>query len=412
MLSAVIDTGYNSTRLCIYDVFQNKTFRLLGSSKFFLRIGEGIEEGSSISEEKIKELENTFRIFKNLLDKKNVKETKVVGTSAFRYASNGLDVAKKITDIIGSPMRILSGEEEGKMAALGVINTLPIDSGVIFDLGGGSLEVIYFESREIKEVYHFRLGALKLSREYKSEGELRKKIRNELSILKPIKGTLIGSGGNIRALGKMDQKLSAYPLKSVHGYIVKTSEISKYSKVLMNLDPEERSSLPGISKDRAYTIHTASVIIEELANILGASSITISVYGMREGVLIQDKISDMQKNWLDTLSREFLIDPPWDIYNSFSNPYMKLSSFVSTIMKEAGFLDPYETCFRFLKYSTIPGFENNEVLVSSLLCKGASGKLKKKYFKLIKNNYNKKDFLKMAKEVKEVVDSSVAGVKI
>jgi exopolyphosphatase/guanosine-5'-triphosphate,3'-diphosphate pyrophosphatase len=412
MLSAVIDTGYNSTRLCIYDVFPNKTFRLLGSLKFFLRIGEGIEEGSSISEDKVKEIEKTFNTFKILLDKKKVKDVKIVGTSAFRYASNGLDVAKKVSDIMGSPMKILSGEEEGKMAALGVINTLPIDSGVIFDLGGGSLEVIYFESREIREIYHFRLGALKLSREYKSEEELRKKIRNELSILKPIKGTLIGSGGNMRALGKLDQKLSAYPLKSIHGYVVKTNEISKYSKVLMSLDPEERSSLPGISKERAYTIHTASVVIEELAKILGASSIYVSAYGMREGVLIQDKVNDLKKDWLDTLAREFSIEPPWEIFDSFNDPYMKLSSFIAAIMKEAGFLDPYETCFRFLKYSTIAGFEDNEILISSLLCKGASSKLKKKYFKLIKNNYHKKDFLKMAKEVRQVVDSSVAGVKI
>jgi exopolyphosphatase/guanosine-5'-triphosphate,3'-diphosphate pyrophosphatase len=202
MLSAVIDTGYNSTRLCIYQVFPNDTFRIIGSTKSFLRLGEDVKEDYPIPEGKVEEAEKLFKEFKKVIEKKRVGEVKLLGTSAFRYASNGPEVAKRLSDVLGVEMRVLSGEDEGKLSFLGTVNSLPVDSGVMFDLGGGSLEVVYFSSREVREVYHFRLGALKLSREVKDEKELRKKVRAELSVLKKVNGVVVGAGGEREGAGQ------------------------------------------------------------------------------------------------------------------------------------------------------------------------------------------------------------------
>ncbi len=410
MRYAVIDTGYNSTRLCIYDLFPNRTFRILGSQKAYLRLGEGVKEGLPISSEKISEAERVFKSFRTILDKKGINNIKLIGTSAFRYASNGNEVAELLSEIIGVKMKILSGEEEGKFSAMGSLNTLPVDSGVIFDLGGGSLEVVYFSSRQIKEVYHFPLGALKIAKDFSDENEMRKKIRNELSILKPSNGVIIGSGGNVRALGKMDAKLSAFPIKSIHGYELYIKQVSKYSKVLMNLDPEERSNLPGISKERSYTVHTASVIIEELGKILDGSTILISSFGLREGVLTESIVENPREKWLEAFANWFNVDPPWEVYNYFNDFYMKVTSYILAVMKMSGFLDPYDTCYRLLKDIIIPGFTAKEAFMISLLCKASSGKLKKKNLGPFRKVLNKNELLDKGKEIRKIVESSVAGV--
>jgi len=120
MRSAVIDAGYNSFRISVYDVFPNGSFRLIGSFKKFVRIGEGIQEGGVIPENKIKEAEETFLKFKKIIEVKNVKDVRAVGTSAFRYALNGSEVSQRLSDILGYDFRIISGEEEGMMSAIGV----------------------------------------------------------------------------------------------------------------------------------------------------------------------------------------------------------------------------------------------------------------------------------------------------
>lgn len=229
---------------------------MIGSSKSYVRIGEGLKEGDIISEEKVAKAERAFMIFKRILNGVNVNEVKIVATSAFRYASNGNEVRYRLSKIIENEVRVISGEEEGRYAALGILNTLPISEGVFFELGGGSLEIAEVSSGNIIRVHQLPIGALKLVN--LPEREIRKKVSDELSTTNIKKANVIvGSGGNVRALAKLDLKLSSFPIKSIHGYSLSSKQISKYASLLPSLDIDSRQSLPGISKERALTIHSA-----------------------------------------------------------------------------------------------------------------------------------------------------------
>jgi len=226
MLSAVIDAGFNSFRLVLYQVFPNGTFRIIGSIKSFVRIGEGLEEGKPIGESKIREAEEAFSIFKKIIDKEKVEDVKIVATSAFRYATNGNEIAQKLSKLIGYEMKIISGEEEGRFSGIGILNTLPVSNGILFELGGGSLELIEVNEGNIGKVYQLPIGALKLLNY--QEKEIRKRVKDQLSTLSlKRQGVLVGSGGNVRALAKMDLKLLSYPTRSIHGYSIPSKQISK-----------------------------------------------------------------------------------------------------------------------------------------------------------------------------------------
>lgn len=120
----------------------------------------------------------------------------------------------------------------------------------------------------------------------------------------------------MRAIAKLDEKLSGFPSDSIHGYLISSKQINKYSKVLYSLDPEEKASLPGISKDRAFTIHTASIIIDELVQYFNAEYIMVSAFGMREGVLTKDKVIDRNK-WLE--ARLVVFNNILRLYNELRN---------------------------------------------------------------------------------------------
>ncbi|BDC18930.1 Ppx/GppA phosphatase family protein [Acidianus sp. HS-5] len=416
MLSAVIDAGYNSFRLSIYDIFQNNTFRLLGSLKYFVRIGEGVKEGGRISDEKIKTAEEAFLSFKSLINAKGIKNVKAVGTSAFRYALNGKEVSDKLSEILGEDLRIVSGEEEGTFSATGITNTLPLSDAIIFEIGGGSLEIAKIEGGNATKVYQLPIGALKLS-PY-SEKEIRKIIKDEISTLSitPSK-VIVGSGGNMRALAKLDERISGFPSNSIHGYVVPSSQISKYAKVLFSLDAEERSALPGISKERAYTIHSGAVIIDELLQHFGADKVMVSAFGMREGVLTEGVKLNKNK-WLETIAFYHYLDPPWDVFNDVEKTvkgdlafYVGASAFISSVFKMSEYLNPYDACYRMTRTAIIPGFTQSEILTIGLICKASKGKVKKKNIKSAGLDFKKKELYEYGKIVKETVEKYPLGVR-
>jgi len=416
MYTAVIDAGFNSFRLVLYQVFKNSTFRIIGSQKFFVRLGEGLQN-NRINEEKIKEAERAFSFFRKIIEDKKVEDVRIVGTSAFRYAENGREVAESLERIIEHEIRIISGEEEGRYAAIGILNTLPITDAIAFDLGGGSLELAEIENGNISRVFQLPFGALKLA--HTSEKEIRKTVLDHLSTINIRRHEIIvGSGGNIRSLAKMDSKLSSSILKSIHGYSIPLDSISKYSSLLPSLDLEARTSLPGISRERAYTIHSASVIIDELVKYFAPKSLIVSSFGMREGVLTEGKRLG-RKEWLEAVAFFNALEPPIEIFNEVMSSvdykfsfYVASSAFLSLVFKMAGYLNPFEACYRFIKNSVLPGFMYDEALIMALICKSAYKKVKKKQLKFLKEDITKKEFLNYGSIIRNLVEKYVDGVRL
>lgn len=95
----------------------------------------------------------------------------IVGTSLFRTAENAPEFADAVREATGTPMRVLSGEEEAELVAAGVAS----DGGAgtpcaVFDLGGGSLEFIAKgDAREPLFVRSWALGAVRTARRFFSD---------------------------------------------------------------------------------------------------------------------------------------------------------------------------------------------------------------------------------------------------
>lgn len=228
---AVIDLGYNSIRLSVFQQFSENTFRTLGSMKDFTRLGDGVDEGGEIKEEKIVEAERVLAKFRYVLRKRGVETVYPLGTSAFRLSRNGEEVAKRLSKSLGWDVNIVSGEEEGRLAALGSINSLPITDGVVFELGGGSLELIYVRGREMGKVFHFPLGALRLRKAFKNEEEMRKEIRGYLySLPSWLPPTLVGSGGNVRSIGRFLMRMAGIKFRHVHGFQIPSTQVRSLAR--------------------------------------------------------------------------------------------------------------------------------------------------------------------------------------
>ena len=413
MLEAVVDLGYNSFQLCIYDHYKSNSFKLLTRYKSFVRLGTDLSEGEDIKPKKIKDGIYEITKYREIIDELNIENVHAVGTSAFRMASNKEEVALRFSEILGHKIKIISGYDEGKYSTIGSLNTLPFKDALIFDLGGGSLEIAVVRNRAIEKISNYNLGALKLMRELKGEKDIRSRIDSEIVEFKNINLPVIGSGGNLRALAKYDMKNMKYPISSLHGYKLTKNRINNYAQKLPRMKPGERSKYPGISKERSFTIGAASIIIDELMNIFNSESLYASLFGMREGVLmgsLYNNINDLRRSWLEAFANKFNSIPPWEYYNYYleklhldenKREISGNAAFMSRVMAYATYKSPLYACGFTIKNAINPGFTSIDLANMAAVCYSGSGKPKKSLEKV--SDLSANEIKEMGKQVKNIL---------
>ncbi len=195
-------------------------------------------------------------------------------------------------------LELLSGKEEALYSYLGALRSTCIPSALFFDLGGGSLELVYTENFKIKKLISLPLGALRLTQFYSGAGGRYSKknySRMEEHIIKKLpdrKGldinpdtTVVGVGGTLRAMARYDQEIKKYPLDKIHNYRIDFDHIQSINSTLRKMTSNEIAKIDTVGSNRAETITAGSCIMKVLLQKLEFENILVSAQGLREGVL-------------------------------------------------------------------------------------------------------------------------------
>ena len=181
---------------------------------------------------------------------------------------------------------------------LGALRSTCIPSALFFDLGGGSLELVYTENFKIKKLISLPLGALRLTQFYSGAGGRYSKknySRMEEHIIKKLpdrKGldinpdtTVVGVGGTLRAMARYDQEIKKYPLDKIHNYRIDFDHIQSINSTLRKMTSNEIAKIDTVGSNRAETITAGSCIMKVRLQKLEFENILVSAQGLREGVL-------------------------------------------------------------------------------------------------------------------------------
>lgn len=208
----VIDIGSNSVRLVVYERLSRSATPLF-NEKELCGLARGIESNGKLDQEAIASALASIRRFKALSAQLGVKETHVLATAAARDASNGPDFVKGVEGITGAAVNVLSGAEEARLTALGVISGIHTPNGIAGDLGGGSLEVIDVRGTEIGIGETFPVGGLRLEEgSQKSLKKAEKIVADALAKSKVLPGgegrPFYAIGGTWRSLARLQDRKS------------------------------------------------------------------------------------------------------------------------------------------------------------------------------------------------------------
>lgn len=287
---AIIDVGSNSVRLVIYDGPARIPYEL-HNEKVQARLGRGLSETGRIDPEAYNLALGACGRFKALLDASGITAVRTVATAAAREATNGPDLLRDL-DRLGLRPELLSGGAEGRASAAGVQSAFPGASGVVADLGGGSLELAEIDGVHLGRSDSVPLGVLRLPA-LRRDGD-RGFAAQVRTLLRGAgwRGAKSGLalflvGGSWRALGHLDMHLTASAHPGVHGYVLVRDRLKALRKAIAELGPRGLREVPGLTSSRIATLDDAAAVLAAVGEHLGSERMVISSFGLREGLLFE-----------------------------------------------------------------------------------------------------------------------------
>lgn len=292
---AIIDIGSNSARLVISHIYKNGAYNMVYNQKEALRLSQKVDGQNLLTEEAFTSTIDTMRSFAHMCKIYQADKTIAVATAAIRNASNGGELVDKVAELTGIQLHIISGNTEAYISYLGVINTLDVKNGIIFDLGGGSTELILFKNRKILESVSLPLGAVNTTGMFNVRNEMPSNVYNDLNAfimsrlsqypwLKQNNLPLIGVGGTARTVAKIIQRAKKYPATKIHNYAYPVQTFRSFFNKLRLTNLEQRKKISGLSAERSDIILAGSSIISCLLEATGAKKLITSGCGLREGL--------------------------------------------------------------------------------------------------------------------------------
>jgi exopolyphosphatase/guanosine-5'-triphosphate,3'-diphosphate pyrophosphatase len=285
--AAVIDIGSNSIRLVLYRV-EGRAIWTMFNEKVLAGLGRDLPATGRLSREGVDAAIAALKRFKSVLDSLQPSAVFVAATAAVREAQDGADFLAEVRSETGLEAKVLSGEEEARLSALGVVAGIPSATGLAGDLGGFSLELICLQAGEPGEGATLPLGPFALGAGQAFDAAaVRKEASRRMAGLSNrfAAETFYAIGGAWRNLALLHMRMTDYPLQIVHQYEMSAKDALLASRFIASQSKSSLERIEGLSRKRAESIPFAAIVLEQLIERLGLRRIVVSAWGLREGLL-------------------------------------------------------------------------------------------------------------------------------
>ncbi len=309
---AALDLGTNNCRLLIARP-SGENFTVIDAFSRVVRLGEGLAASGRLSDEAMDRTLAALQVCAEKLRRRNVRLARSVATEACRRAANGPKFIDRVRQETGIVLDIISAQEEARLAVLGCHVLLEEGPGpaIIFDIGGGSTELVLVEVEDglkvprIVDWLSVPWGVVSLTDTVGGSDEteatrldrylqMRRTVARSFArfaqrIGKSAQGTepvrLLGTSGTVTTLASLHLELPQYDRRAVDGLIVPSQAMRDISSRLSRMSGHDRRQLPCIGNDRADLVIAGCAILESILDIWPAVQLGVADRGIREGIL-------------------------------------------------------------------------------------------------------------------------------
>lgn len=311
---AIIDIGSNTVRLVVYNG-PPRTPVVILNEKVSAKLGKDLSKTGLLSAKAMHTALSALARFAAMLKLLGIDDVDCVATAASRDAQNGPEFLASVRNLGLSP-RLLTGEEEARASAIGVIAAFPGARGTVGDLGGGSLELVAIDGDVCQGGITLPYGTLRLP-DLRLGGAVRfaATVRDGLAQAGWSGGAglpLYIVGGSWRALALQAMAEIGWPLDDPHDFELSPEEALRMCRQF------ERGKLerpdPRIAASRVASVPDAAALLGQLVERIGPSRIVFSSWGLREGLMFsrldeETKAQDPMIASVGAFARSSLVAP-------------------------------------------------------------------------------------------------------
>jgi len=288
---AAIDLGSNALRASIA-IYDQNILEVVKNVREPLRLGEDVFGNGLITEEKMLRTEEAFINLLHLFTEYNVTDVKAKATSAMRDARNGPELIARIFKSTGILIETIAGKQEARIISDAVKGQVDVKNKnvLLMDIGGGSTELIVIKDKAVIDIHSFNVGTVRLLR-YKTQEELELRIRLQIQKMlifiekhfgKKKPDLFIGTGGNLRRIGKIRKKILGRSTSQLALY----SEINHMEESILSMSYVDRIRRLELDQNRADVILPAIMLTKLLMDELKLQEIHLPKVGLKEGILL------------------------------------------------------------------------------------------------------------------------------
>jgi exopolyphosphatase/guanosine-5'-triphosphate,3'-diphosphate pyrophosphatase len=301
----VIDMGSNSFRLVVFTAADG-WWQLTDEIYLPVRIGEGLEATGKLGKQPMKRAREAAEVFAHFCAASGIgaDRIKAVATSAIRDASNRGVFLERVHDETGLVVRVLSRDEEAYFGFLAAVNSTTLTDGAVFDLGGGSMQLVEVLGRHPRRLGSWPLGAVRMTEHFLAEDDpptkkarkalrahVREVLEQDVAWLPDVGRRLVGIGGTMRNLATAIQAEAGRPsLGGIQGFEIRRDALDDLVERLAGLPAKERGGLKGIKYARADLILAGAMVVQAVLEHGGFEAITVTEAGLREGVFFSEHL--------------------------------------------------------------------------------------------------------------------------
>ena len=316
-----LDLGTNNCRLLVARP-SRRGFVVIDAFSRIIRLGEGVSNSGRLSESAIERTIGALKVCRDKMHRRGVQRSRLISTEACRIAENSDAFIERVQKETGLELEIVSRETEARLAVSGCASLLDptCDGALIFDIGGGSSELIWLDLSErshnwrssvydrldaqncISAWTSLPVGVVTLSEKFGGRDvtpetfeAMVEDVSQQLAPFeekhglreKVMKGGahLLGTSGTVTTIAGIKLQLPAYDRKRVDGCWLNSDEVRDVSFGLVDMSYDERCEQPCIGADRADLVLAGCAILEALMRLWPCERLRVADRGLREGLL-------------------------------------------------------------------------------------------------------------------------------
>ena len=309
---AALDLGTNNCRLLVARP-AGAGFRVIDAFSRIVRLGEGLTATGALSEEAMARTLDALEICAGKIVARRIARGRYIATEACRRAANCDAFLARIRERVGLDIEIISTAEEARLVVTGCAPLLDprIPYAIVFDIGGGSTEVIWLRLWTRRDGRRWRphilgsvslpLGVVNLTDRFGGEvspAAYRTMVEEAMAALEPFERThrilgcvklgrvqMLGSSGTVTTLSGINLALPRYIRAMVDGSMLTFEQIDAVSAYLATLDVAGRAASPCIGRERADLVLSGCAILAAICATWPVGRLRVADRGVREGIL-------------------------------------------------------------------------------------------------------------------------------